>query len=113
MLMVASAICAKMWTPPGMQIAFSNRENLPTPLGLAGRADRAARNQIDAMVMFLAVVLAALVAGKAPQAATGATIFFWARLVYWPVYFAGIIYLRTLVWAVGIIGLVLILKEIW
>ena len=46
--------------------------------------------------MFLAVVLAAHIAGKAPQAAFGATIFFWARLVYWPVYLAGIVYLRTL-----------------
>ena len=55
--------------------------------------------------MFLAVVLAAQIAGKSAQAAMGATIFFWARLVYWPVYLAGIVYLRTLVWFVSIIGL--------
>ena len=44
MFMVASALCAKAWTPPGAQIAFGNRENLPMPLGAAGRADRAARS---------------------------------------------------------------------
>jgi uncharacterized MAPEG superfamily protein len=65
------------------------------------------------MVMFLALVLAAQIAGKASQAALGATIFFWARLIYWPVYLAGIIYLRTAIWFVGIIGLALIVKEIW
>jgi uncharacterized MAPEG superfamily protein len=52
-------------------------------------------------------------AGKAPQAALGATIFFWARLVYWPVYLAGIVYLRTLIWFVSLFGLFLILKEVW
>ena len=113
MLLVASGICAKMWTPPGAQIAFGNRENLAVPLGLAGRADRAGKNQMEAMVIFVALLLAAHIAGKSSQAAYGATIFFWARLVYWPVYLAGIIYLRTLVWFVGVFGLILIIKEIW
>ena len=113
MLLVASGICAKAWTPPGAQIAFGNREGVPLPLGLAGRADRAARNMIEAMVVFTALVLAAHIAGKESQAAFGATIFFWARVVYWPVYLAGIIYLRTLVWFVGVLGLILIIREIW
>ena len=43
----------------------------------------------------------------------GATIFFWARLVYWPVYLAGIVYLRTLIWFVSLFGLFLIIKEVW
>ena len=94
-------------------IAFGNREGVAEPTGIAGRASRASKNQIEAMAMFLAVVLAAHVAGKAPQAALGATIFFWARLVYWPVYLAGIVYLRTAIWGVSLIGLFLIIKEIW
>jgi uncharacterized MAPEG superfamily protein len=112
MLLVASGVCAKMWTPEGALIAFGNRDDPPTRLGLAGRADRAAKNQMEAMVTFLALVLAAQIAGKGPQVAFGATVFFWARLVYWPVYLAGIIYLRTLMWFVGVFGLILILKEL-
>ena len=73
---------------------------------MAGRADRAAKNMLEGMVMFLAVVLAAQLAGKGAQAAIGASVFFWARLVYWPIYMAGIIYLRTAVWFVSIIGLI-------
>jgi len=111
--LVASAFCARVWEPGGVMIAFGNREGLAPPLGLAGRADRASKNQLEAMAMFLAVVLAAHIAGKAPQAALGATIFFWARLVYWPVYLAGIVYLRTLIWFVSLYGLFLIIKEIW
>ncbi len=113
MLLVASGFCAKVWEPGGAQVAFGNREGMPPALGIAGRADRAAKNQMEAMVLFLALVLAAQVAGKGAQAAYGATIFFWARLVYWPVYLAGIIYLRTLVWFVSLFGLFLILKEVW
>src|SRR6185295_7338259 len=104
--LVASALCARVWEPGGVMIAFGNREGVAPPLGLAGRADRAAKNQLEAMAMFLAVVLAAHIAGKSAQIAFGATIFFWARLVYWPVYLAGIVYVRTLVWFVSIIGLI-------
>ena len=113
MLLVASAFCAKVWAPGGVMVAFGNRENLPAPSGMAGRADRAARNMIQGMVMFLALVLAAQIAGKTAQIALGATVFFWARLVYWPVYMAGIIYLRTAVWFVSIIGLLMIVWAVW
>jgi len=113
MLLVGSAFCAKAWTPPGMDIAFGNRESVAPATGMAGRADRAAYNMLEGMVLLLAAVLAAQISGKAPQAALGATVFFWARLVYWPVYLAGIIYLRTAVWFVSIIGVGMIVVEAW
>ena len=111
--LVASALTARVWEPGGVMVAFGNREGVAEPLGMAGRANRAVKNQLEAMAMFLAVMLAAHIAGKAPQAALGATIFFWARLVYWPVYLAGIIYLRTLVWFVSLYGLFLIIQAAW
>ena len=113
MLLVGSAFCAKAWTPPGMDIAFCNRESVAPPIGMAGRADRAAYNMLQGMLMFLAAVLAAQLAGKGAQAALGASVFFWARLIYWPVYLGGIIYLRTAVWFVSIIGLAMIAVEAW
>src|SRR4051794_36366336 len=113
MLLLGLLVRTRAWAPEGMMIAFGNREGMVEPLGFGGRVDRAAKNQIEAMVMFLTLVLAASIAGKAPQAAMGATVFFWARVVYWPVYLAGIPVARTLVWLVSIIGLILILKEIW
>jgi|ERR1051325_8000852 uncharacterized MAPEG superfamily protein len=113
MLVLGLLFRTRAWAPEGMMIAFGNREGVVAPLGVGGRADRAAQNQIEAMAMFLALVLAASIAGKAPQAAMGATVFFWARLVYWPVYLAGIPVLRTLIWLVSIVGLILILKEVW
>ena len=113
MLLLGLLFRTRAWAPEGMMTAFGNREGVAEPLGLGGRVDRAAKNMIEGMVMFLALVLAAQIAGKAPQAAFGATIFFWARLVYWPAYLAGIPFLRTLIWLVSIVGLILILKEVW
>jgi uncharacterized MAPEG superfamily protein len=112
MILVAAALCAEAWTPEGMTIAFGNRDRVPPPSVRGGRADRAAMNMLVGLVLLLAAVLAAHIAGKSAQAAAGATVFFWARVVYWPVYIAGIMYLRTAVWTVSIIGLAMIVWQI-
>jgi len=109
MLLVASLLRAQAWTPAGMQIAFGNRDNLPPPDPLAGRADRAARNMVENLAIFTALIAAVQFSGKAnANTQLGATIFFWARLAFWPVYLAGIVYLRTAVWAVSVVGLAMI-----
>lgn len=110
MVLVAGLVRTKAWTPAGMLVAFGNRENLPPESPVAGRADRAARNMMESFLLFTALVAAAHFAGKAnAEANLGATIFFWARLAYWPCYVAGIIYLRTAIWAVAVVGLAMIL----
>src|SRR5215217_2922989 len=43
MVLVASGFCAKVWEPGGVMVAFGNREGVVPPIGMAGRADRAAR----------------------------------------------------------------------
>jgi uncharacterized MAPEG superfamily protein len=109
MLVMASLLRARAWTPGGMQLAFGNRADMPEPTPLAGRADRAARNTLENFVLFAALVLAAHAGGvAADRVDLGAWVFFWARLVFIPVYLAGIIYLRTVVWLVSVIGLALI-----
>lgn len=114
MMLAGSMIRARGWTPAGMARLFGNRDDLaPATTGMAGRADRAARNMLEAMVMFVPLVLAAEVAG-ATNAATvlGAQLFFWGRLAYFPVYLIGIPYLRTAVWAVSVVGLALIFLQL-
>jgi uncharacterized MAPEG superfamily protein len=110
MLLSASMLRSKGWTPDGMKIAFGNRDNAVEGSALAGRADRAAKNMLEAMVMFIAVVAAARFAGRGADAALGATVFFWARVVYWAVYLAGVPYVRTAVWFVGVAGIVMVAR---
>ena len=81
------------------------------PVGLvAARLDRALKNFLETFPFFAAAVLAVTLA-KAGTAHTalGAMLYFWARLVYLPVYVTGIPYLRTLVWAVSLWGLLQLL----
>jgi uncharacterized MAPEG superfamily protein len=97
----------------GLPTLAGNREGLPDLTGWAGRARRAHLNMLENLVLFTALVLIAQVAGKANAAtAMGASIFFWARLVYLGVYLAGISWVRTAVWVVSVIGMVIIAREL-
>jgi uncharacterized MAPEG superfamily protein len=106
MLLVASLARAKAWTPSGFILALGNRDNIPEPTPFAARADRAAKNMLESLVLFVALLLAASWAHVADSAlAQPCAIFVYARIVFAFVYWAGIKYLRTLVWVVSITGL--------
>ena len=97
----------------GLPMLAGNRENLPTIAGWAGRAARAHRNMLENLVLFVALVVAAVLAGKTNNMTLlGAQLFVWARLAYAIVYVAGIPWLRTGVWFVSVIGMVLIFLQL-
>lgn len=82
--------------------------------GVPGRLCRASSNFLETFPLFLAVVIAAFVLQRHDgMTVLGAQLYFWARLIYLPVYAAGIPYLRTLVWAVSIAGIVLVLAALF
>lgn len=94
----------------GLVKLAGNREGIVDPVGWVGRARRAHLNMLENLVLFAAAVLVAVVAQRtSPTTALGAQLFFWARLVYAGVYLVGIPWLRTLVWVVSMIGLVMVL----
>ncbi len=104
-IIVASALRSK----GDMKLAIGNRDNLPEPTPLAARADRAAKNTMENFILFAVLALAAAIAAPDNQRVLlGAQIFFWARVVYLPIYYAGIPGVRTGVWAIGVVGLGLI-----
>jgi len=97
----------------GLPTAVGNREKMPEITGWAGRAERAHRNMLQSLVLFTALVLAAQVTNKLDATtALGAQLFFWARLAYAAVYVAGLPWIRTLVWLIGVVGLVLIFARL-
>src|SRR3954453_17408899 len=106
MLMTAAALRSEGWTPGGVARAFGNRDNLLEPTARFRRADRATKNMLENFMIFVALFAALHVANKAnAQAQLGANLFFWGRLAFWPIYLAGIVYARTVAWAVSVIGL--------
>jgi len=109
--MVVAALTATQQV--GLPTLAGNREGLPALTGIAGRAQRAHRNMLESLVLFAALVLVAQATGKANAAtALGAQLFFWARLAYALVYLVGIPWLRTGIWAVSIVGLVMIFLQL-
>jgi uncharacterized MAPEG superfamily protein len=97
----------------GLPALAGNREGMPEIKGWGGRAARAHRNMIENLVLFAALVLVAVAAGKTNDTTLlGAQIFFWARLAYALVYIAGIAWLRTGVWAVSVVGMAMIFLQL-
>jgi uncharacterized MAPEG superfamily protein len=93
----------------------SNRDVEAKPLiGPGARAWRACSNFLETFPFFAAAVLAVvLTKTNSAHTAEGAELYFWARVVYLPLYIIGIPYLRTLVWAASIVGLLMVLSALW
>ena len=94
----------------GLAWNAGNRDEVIPLTGIAARAERASRNFLETFAFFAAAILVVVV-GQCANATTalGAQLYFWARVVYLPVYAIGIPYLRTLVWAASIVGVVMVL----
>lgn len=98
----------------GLKWNMSNRDNAAEPLGpMASRAQRASRNFLETFAFFVAATLAVVVAHRTDsQTLLGAYIYLGARIVYLPVYIIGIPYLRTLVYAASVWGILQILEPL-
>jgi uncharacterized MAPEG superfamily protein len=92
-----------LWTIMG------NRDTRPEESVVAARLDRAKNNMLEALPLFLGLAMLALVKndGDTGAVANGATVFLIARVVYVPIYAAGISVLRSLVWLAGMAGLLM------
>jgi uncharacterized MAPEG superfamily protein len=95
----------------GLKWNASARDAVVPPLtGVAARTDRAFRNFMETFPFFAAAVLAVVVSGRGnATTALGAQLYFWGRLIYVPLYAMGIPYLRTLVWTVSLVGVLMVL----
>jgi uncharacterized MAPEG superfamily protein len=103
MIMTASSFRTRL----DPKLATGNRDALPPPTPAAERADRAAKNMLENLLLFVALVVA--VGAQHPaRAQLGAEVFVIARIVYWPIYLAGIPVVRTIVWTVGAVGLAIL-----
>lgn len=109
-IIAASTIRAKGWTLRGLNYSLSNREEPLATNPLAHRADRTASNTQENFVLFLGVASVAMASSAtSPLILQGAELFLLARLVFVPVYYVGIKYVRTLVWLAGVVGLIMML----
>ena len=86
----------------------------PPVSSVAARLDRAFKNFLETFGFFAVAVLLLHATGKSSaQSAMGAQLYFWARVVYMPAYATGIPFLRTVVWAAALAGIVMVLLPLF
>ena len=107
-LVIATVLATK---DQGLAYNMSPRDLPPPPVSrLSARMLRAFANFRETFVYFAVAVLVVTALGKAnATSALGAQLYFWARVIYIPIYAAGVSFVRTAVWTVSVIGLVMVL----
>jgi uncharacterized MAPEG superfamily protein len=85
-------------------------EELPPPNPISGRTMRAQENFLETFPIAIVALLGVVIAGRtSATTALGGWIWLGARVVYLPLYAAGIPVIRTIVWTIGMIGLGMVL----
>ena len=89
-------------------------EKVPPLRGVAGRLDRALRNFVETFPLFATVVLVAHVTDTHNALTVlGAQLYFWGRLAYVLLYAAGVPVIRSLVWNVATLGILLFVTALF
>lgn len=117
MLLFSALLCVALAFPyslgfiltRGLYTVAGNREDYPPGTGWIGRAHRAHLNMVENLVPFAALVLAAAVSGQADAwTALGAQVFFFSRVLHAVVYIMGVPWVRSLGYAGGLAGIVMV-----
>ena len=98
----------------GIQYNASARDGeAPPPRPVTARLQRAQANLFETLPLFIGAVLIAHVSGSEGDLTLwGCWMYLIARIVYIPLYAAGIPYVRSLVWLVSLAGLVMVLAAV-
>lgn len=93
----------------GLMFAGSQRDNERPPNKWAARGNRALRNFLETYGIFIALAVATELSGRSDGLTQwGAQLWFWSRWVYLPAYFIDVPFMRSAVWTVSLLGLVLL-----
>jgi uncharacterized MAPEG superfamily protein len=88
----------------------------PTPAvkPVTGRLERAQANLYETLPLFIGAVLVAHVAGEDGFLTYwGATVYFWSRVVYVPLYAFGVTGFRSLAFLASLVGLLMIVAALF
>ena len=113
LLFIAHVVCQAVLNQGefGPAFLFSPRDVEPQAKGVAvGRATRALNNFVENYGAFVAMDLALVATGH--TGGWGAAVWLVARVVYLPLYLSGIVVVRTAVWTLSIIGLLMMLARL-
>ncbi len=93
----------------GLLHAGSQRDNERAPNKWAARGNRMLRNFLETYGIFIALAVATELSGRSDGLTQwGTQIWFWSRWVYIPAYFIDVPFVRSGVWTVSMLGLILL-----
>lgn len=93
----------------GVAYNLSPRDQEFKYTGVAARLDRAFKNFMETFPFFMAaVVIIQITTLGNTLSAIGVHMYFWARLIYVPLYALGIPGVRTAVWLISLVGIILV-----
>ncbi|MGO8832401.1 MAG: MAPEG family protein [Roseiarcus sp.] len=113
LLFIAHVVCQAVLAQGefGQAFLFSPRdEQPPAKAPTVGRATRALHNFTENYGPFVAMDLALIATGH--TGGWGAALWLIARIVYLPLYLSGVVVVRTAVWSISIIGLLMMLGRL-
>lgn len=88
-------------------------ETQAAPNPVTGRLIRAQQNFIETFPVAIVALIGVVVANRTnPSTALGGWIWLGARAIYLPLYAAGIPFVRTIVWGISIVGLVMVISPL-
>lgn len=94
-------------------IGSARDEPRPPMSGVGGRLERAYRNFLETFAYFVAAVAVVTISGQADRvSAWGAIAYFAGRLLYVPLYAAGVPVVRGLIWNIPTLGILAILATL-
>jgi len=91
----------------GVEFAATGRDNEPPPNKWNSRAEKALRNLNETYPVFVVLAVAAALGRGDDLSLWGSVIYLVARVIYLPLYVLGTKYVRSLVWTISAIGLIL------
>jgi uncharacterized MAPEG superfamily protein len=110
---IASAVATTHQYGPQWNLGARDTQ-MPPLEAIAGRLQRALRNFLETFPLFAAAVLLADATNRhGALAVVGSQMYFYARVLYLPLYAAGVPVIRTIVWSIASAGIVLILIEVF
>jgi uncharacterized MAPEG superfamily protein len=97
----------------GVTFTAGARDDQRPITGWEGRVVRAFANFMETFPFFAVVVLAgAFLQRHGTQTVIGSYLYFWGRIVYWPLYVGGVPYARSLCYTVATLGIVMVFAGI-
>ena len=97
----------------GNRYSVGARDEDLRPSGVAGRLDRAQRNFLETFAIFAAAVLMSELLGKTGGVGpVGAVVYLGGRVLFLPLYWLGVPWLRTFSWNAATAGLVAVMVDV-